>query len=224
LRFYPSILYFHDMAIKLDEFRQALEGVDLQWFAEGQAAGVAEKANGVAGDGEAPGDGASGGQKAGNGAGDGEGTVSKSDYIKLQNDLAAMKKAAEKREAAEKKKAEDALKEQGKYKELYETSNGELVSLRDRVAKAEQVVGDMLTAELSDLPESFDKSLIPDIPVPDKLSWLRRYKASIEKIAPKAAARTGDGSPAPKGQAGEAGAMTPAERLAERYRKTRTYG
>lgn len=120
-------------------------------------------------------------------------TVSRAEYNKLQSDLDNFKRIEEERKGKEKKRQEELLKEQGKYKDLYDTAVKENEAMKTRLEKLDTMVKGMLEEEMKDLPEDFDKSLIPAGDPMDQIAWLKKAKPIF--AAPKAE-RRGDGTPA----------------------------
>jgi hypothetical protein len=124
-----------------------------------------------------------------------KGTVPKAEYDKLQADLANFKRIEEERKGKEKKRQEELLAEQGKFKELYETAQRENVAMKTRLEAQDAVFKTMLGDELKDLPEDFDKTLIPAGESYDQLVWVRKARPMM---VPKAGtSRAGDGTPPP---------------------------
>ncbi|MDD5391083.1 MAG: hypothetical protein PHD37_17230 [Gallionellaceae bacterium] len=123
--------------------------------------------------------------------------VSRADYLKLQADLDNFKRIEEDRKGKEKRRQEELLKEQGKFRELYETDHAALDAAMKRLEAQDAAFKAMLEDEMKDLPETFDKTLIPAGAPYDQLVWLRKAKPAI---APKAGGdgRRGDGTPPAK--------------------------
>jgi len=125
--------------------------------------------------------------------GDG-GTVPKAEFDKLQADLLNFKRIEEERKGKEKKRQEELLAEQGKFKELYDTAQREVETMKGRLEKQDAAFKAMLEDEMKGLPEEFDKTLIPAGESYDQLVWVRKAKPIM---TPKGAARQGDGAPPP---------------------------
>ena len=131
-------------------------------------------------------------------------TIPRAMYEKLQGDLENFKRIEDERKTKEKRRQEELLKEQGKFKELYETAQKEVETMKARLEKMEGAVKSMLEEETKDLPEEFDKSLIPEVDDYDKVLWLRKAKAAfVKKPEPK----RGDGTPPVGGGANDFGTM-----------------
>ncbi len=143
-------------------------------------------------------EGAAAGAGKAEGAGDAKSEAEqlRAELTKLHADLDNFKRIEEDRKGKEKKRQEELLKEQGKFKELYETDHAALDAALKRLEAQDAAFKAMLDEEMKDLPETFDKSLIPAGAPYDQLSWLRKAKPMI---APKGGdGRRGDGTPPAK--------------------------
>jgi hypothetical protein len=196
--------------------------VHLQWFGgDAEAGGPKKDEQDVAGGGAGDGQKGSGSDHA-EAPGTAEKTVPFSEYEKLQKRLTSLEEASATAKQREEKRQEAALREQGKYKELWEKVSAEHIESSTRLKKAESVISALLEEEMKGLPESFDRALIPEIlDAADRLDWLRKMRATIQAIQPKAEVRRTDGFPLPAGTGGMSSKMTPAERLAAHYRTAR---
>lgn len=123
--------------------------------------------------------------------------VPRAQFDKLQADLDNFKRIEEERKGKEKKRQEELLREQGKYKDLYDAAVKENETMKAQLSKLDAVMKEMLEAEMKDLPEDFDKTLIPNIDDYDKITWLRKAKTALIK---KTEPRKGDGTPPAGGE------------------------
>ena len=136
-------------------------------------------------------------------AGAGEGgapagkTVSAEEYSKLRADFDNMLTVHTEMKHKEEARKTEAMKEQGKYEELYKTTDSELQTLKPRLERAEKAVNSFLESELKTIPENL-KFLIPEGDPASRLDWISKARESgILTIATKTSTATGDGSPAP---------------------------
>jgi hypothetical protein len=123
--------------------------------------------------------------------------VPRADLDKLQADLDNFKRIEEERKGKEKKRQEALLQEQGKYKDLYDAAQKEVETMKARLEKLDLAAKSMLEEEMKELPEDFDKTLIPNVDDYDKVTWLRKAKGLIGK---KVEPRKGDGTPPAGGE------------------------
>lgn len=118
--------------------------------------------------------------------------VPRAQFDKLQADLENFKRIEEERKGKEKKRQEALLAEQGKYKDLYDTAVKENEAMKAQLEKLQLAAKTMLEEEMKELPEDFDKTLIPNVDDYDKAIWLRKAKTLIAK---KPEPKKGDGTP-----------------------------
>lgn len=166
--------------------------VQLQWFAEEAAASKGkddEQAEGKKAD-----PGAESSEKEDKAKSE---TVPRATFDKLQSDLENFKRIEEERKGKEKKRQEELLREQGKYKDLYDAAVKEVETMKVQLEKLTLAAKSMLEEEMKELPEDFDKTLIPNIDDYDKTIWLRKAKGIIVK---KVEPRKGDGTPPAGGE------------------------
>lgn len=123
---------------------------------------------------------------------------SRLDEVIAQRDAATKK--AEALEKAQQEAERKRLEELNDYKKLYETTQTELTSLKpkaDQVDAYEKTMGEILEAQVAELPEEF-RDIVPDgLSTKQKLDWLAKNKAKFMKAEPFdiGAGRRGTGKP-----------------------------
>jgi hypothetical protein len=105
-----------------------------------------------------------------------------------------MKTKFDKKLEAEKVAATKALEEQGKFKELYESTKGDHESLKSTVERQNTVISKLLEAEMAKVPEKF-KTIIPQGDAISQLEWIAQARnAGVFEAKQQ---QSGDGTPPP---------------------------
>ena len=134
-------------------------------------------------------------------------SMSKAEYDQILSRLEKQAAAEAKRKEAAEIQHEAELREQGKFKDLHEQAVLKLTAATERLTRAEKAIDGIIEDEMKLLPETFDKTLIPDLEKPEKLTWIRKMRAVVATKTPE------------KGKPGErtppAGGTAPAASLEE---------
>ena len=104
-------------------------------------------------------------------------TVKKEDHDRLLQTHLEMKAKWEKREKEETARAEKALMEQGKFKELYDSTAKNMAEITPKFEKMQKTIQGLLDAEMKSIPENM-KGLVPSGDILDQLDWISKAKAS----------------------------------------------
>ena len=101
--------------------------------------------------------------------------------------LEAAQKKSDALEKAQQEAEKKRLEESNQYKELYEKTQAELTSLKpkaEQVDDYEKTLGELLTAQVAELPAEF-QDVVPDgLTTKQKLDWLSKNKSKFMKAEP----------------------------------------
>ncbi len=101
--------------------------------------------------------------------------------------LEAAQKKSDALEKAQQEAEKKRLEESSQYKELYEKTQAELTSLKpkaEQVDDYEKTLGELLTAQVAELPAEF-QDVVPDgLTTKQKLDWLSKNKSKFMKAEP----------------------------------------
>ena len=116
-----------------------------------------------------------------------ENMIPQSRFNEILSKLDAAQKKSDALEKAQQEAEKKRLEEANQYKELYEKTQAELTSLKpkaEQVDDYEKTLGELLTAQVAELPAEF-QDVVPDgLTTKQKLDWLSKNKSKFMKAEP----------------------------------------